>query len=380
MGRRNFGNVLQVKKRPGWYVRFSWEGERVWRWGGATAAEARKTLARIQTRLEAGDDVGVVLHEICGDKLEQQGELAGIKTFRDAVAPHMEFRRTRRRPSTLRADAYGFRLLCRSEWADLPLSKIGTDVLERWVSKRLKDGISGATVNRNLNHGSALMRWAIRHKLAKENPFRQIERPSEADRGRETYLTPEEARALVAAASPTMKPILLTALSTGLRKNEILTLAWAAVDLDRGAITITRELSKSKRTREVRMTPEVHATLKKIRDDAKEPLGTDLVFRRYNGRLNGGPITGCVLRHGMKEAKNACDAIPADKKPKVTFHTLRHTAASIMAMEGIPILDIARVLGHGSVGVCMRYAHFCPESGAAAIEKLGKRLAFSTPT
>lgn len=379
MGRRNFGNVLHVKKRPGWYIRFSWRGKRVWRWGGDTAAEARRRLARVQTRLEAGDDVGVALHEICGDELERQGELAGIKTFREAVVAHMEYRRARWRPSTLRSDVYGYRILCRSEWADLPLSDIGADVLEKWVTKRLGE-VSGATVNRNLNHGSALMKWAIRNRLTKENPFRLLERSSEVGRGRETYLTPEEARALVATASPTMKPILLTALSTGMRKNEILTLTWAAVDLDRGAITITRELSKSKRTREVRMTPALLATLKRIREDAKEAPRTDLVFRRYNGRLNGGPITDCVLRHGMKEARNACKAIPADKKPKVTFHTLRHTAASIMAMEGVPILDVARVLGHGSVGVCMRYAHFCPESGAAAIEKLGKRLAFSSTT
>lgn len=379
MGRRNFGNVLQVKKRPGWYVRFSWTGKRLWRYGGSTAAEARQTLSRLQMRLEAGVDLRAALHEVYGDELDDRGQLAEIKTFREAVTAHMEYRRARWRPSTLRSDVYGYRILCQSKWADLPLSSIGADVLEKWVTKRLGE-VSGATVNRNLNHGSALMKWAIRNKLAKENPFRLLERSSEAGRGRETYLTPEEARALVATASVTMKPILLTALSTGLRRNEILTLTWAAVDLDRGAITVTRELSKSKRTREVRMTPDLLATLKKIREAAKDAPGTDLVFRRHNGRLDGGPITDCVLRHGMKEAREACAMIPADKKPKVTFHTLRHTAASIMAMEGIPILDIARVLGHASVLVCMRYAHFCPESGAAAIEKLGRRLAFSTTT
>ena len=62
------------------------------------------------------------------------------------------------------------------------------------------------------------------------------------------------------------------------------------------------------------------------------------------------------------------------KRPKVTFHSLRHTAASLMVAAGIPLLDVARILGHSTLAVTMRYAHFAPQSGRAAIEALAEAL------
>ncbi|MCB9829060.1 MAG: tyrosine-type recombinase/integrase [Planctomycetes bacterium] len=61
---------------------------------------------------------------------------------------------------------------------------------------------------------------------------------------------------------------------------------------------------------------------------------------------------------------------PRGEAGGVTFHALRHTAASLMVATGVPILDVARVLGHSTLAVAMRYAHFAPESGRAAIARL----------
>ena len=82
---------------------------------------------------------------------------------------------------------------------------------------------------------------------------------------------------------------------------------------------------------------------------------------------------GCSAPISAK-AVSACFEVPAHKKPKVTTHVLRHTAASLMVAAGVPMFDVAKVLGHETIQATMRYAHFAPEAGKAAVEALDKIL------
>lgn len=93
--------------------------------------------------------------------------------------------------------------------------------------------------------------------------------------------------------------------------------------------------------------------------------------------LEGAPAsayTQWMLRTAMANAVNACDEIPAHKKLKVTTHVLRHTAASLTVAAGVPIFDVAKLLGHETIQVTMRYAHFAPEAGKAAVDALDRIL------
>lgn len=374
MGRRNFGNVLKIKGQYSGFVRFSWRGERYWRAGGPTAAIARGKLARLQLQLEGGTDLEVALHDIFGDTLGK-----GM-TFREAVPLFMEYRVGRKRkPSTLHSDKYRFRMLNSGKWTDKALTDIKPEHLVRWADERHTDKTCGVTIDRDLNLGSALYKWAILHGYAKENPFKRVPRFNLKGREREVYLTAEECRALVAAASTTMRPILILALSTGMRRGEIISLTWRAVDLEARTVTIAADLAKNGSKRVIRMTDDLYKELVKLQAAAKVRAigGDDAVFTRHNGRLNGTPISVGVLRHGMEVTLAACEGIPKEKKSRLRFHDLRHTAASLMAAGGTPIFDIAKVLGHKQITVTMRYAHFTPEAGKSAIEKLGAALAFS---
>ncbi len=92
------------------------------------------------------------------------------------------------------------------------------------------------------------------------------------------------------------------------------------------------------------------------------------------GWPDGRPYDGWDVRRQFLRALAACTEIPDDKKKTVVLHTLRHTAASLMVAEGVRLFDVAKVLGHSSVLVTMRYAHFAPEAGRAGIEALGRTL------
>ena len=131
------------------------------------------------------------------------------------------------------------------------------------------------------------------------------------------------------------------------------------------------EVSKSHRRRVIPMTDALHASLaQRALARRKRRRPDDLVF----ATVDGSSLAHATVRMHLKRAVEACEAIEPQKKPKVTMHTLRHTAASLMVAGGRPIFDVAKILGHQDVKTTMRYAHFAPEAGRDTIEALGRML------
>jgi integrase len=385
--RRAFGTIKQRPPRPGFYVRFSWGGRCYERQGGPTRAIARGLLTRAEALLRAGEAIEVVLAELFGDAHGSR------LTFRDAVPLYLAYAETRKKASTLAGDRTRLGMMMRAPWAGEFLTNLRPETLTRWATERaaapkptpegrasIEDApprpriraVSGATVNRDLNLGSALFRWARSMGHVTENPFREVRRFSEKGRAREVYLTAPESRALVGAASPFLRPMVVAALSTGMRRGELLALRWRAVDLDRGELHVEPETEKAGRGRTVPLTALLRDELKALKGTRNVPAldGSDSVFRC----ADGAPLTIKVLRAAFGSAVETCEAIPNEKRGRVTFHTLRHTAASLMVAAGVPIFDVAKTLGHSTIAVTMRYSHFAPEAGRAAIERLGAAL------
>ncbi len=157
-----------------------------------------------------------------------------------------------------------------------------------------------------------------------------------------------------------------------MRRGELLALRWRAVDLDRREVHVEAETEKAGRGRVVPLTAWLLAELVTLKASRETPAldGSDPVFRC----ADGSPLTIKVLRLAFLSAVKACASISLDKRGRVTFHALRHTAASLMVAAGVPIFDVAKILGHSTLAVTMRYAHFAPEAGRSAIERLGAAL------
>jgi integrase len=51
----------------------------------------------------------------------------------------------------------------------------------------------------------------------------------------------------------------------------------------------------------------------------------------------------------------------SDRRLKVVFHSLRHTFASWLVMDGTPLFTVSKLLGHSDIGMTMRYAHLAPD-------------------
>lgn len=207
--------------------------------------------------------------------------------------------------------------------------------------------------------------------------MRKVDRSPEIGRERETYLTAAEACALVESCAQVLRPFVLTAIHTGARRGELLGLRWCAVDLERRELLVDPRTEKAGRGRTVPLTPVLAATLAALREQRLRPAldGSDHVFTDRAGE----PLRGETLRLLLADAVKRCEALPLTKRAKVTCHTLRHTAASLMVGAGVPLFGVAKVLGHSTLAVTMRYAHFAPEAGRAAIERLGAVLGAAQP-
>jgi integrase len=244
------------------------------------------------------------------------------------------------------------------------LHQIGPAQVEDYLAARLASGISRATANRERALLSGIFSYAIRRgHFAGDNPCRKV-KPFPESPGRDRYLSRQEAEALVAAASEHLRPILITALHTGGRLSEILSLRWSDLDFVQGILYFDRSSTKSGRQREVPMTAELARVLRDWRGRRREGHAREYVFTWRGKRVRG-------VRRSFMRARQA-----AGLGPEVGFHTLRHTFASWYVINGGDLVRLQRFLGHSTLALTQRYAHLSKEflrEGLRFIGAPGKR-------
>ena len=166
---------------------------------------------------------------------------------------------------------------------------------------------------------------------------------------------------LIAETPKRFRPLVAVAVLTGIRQGEMLGLRWQDVDLDPGLLHIRYQLNRhgqlvepktSASRRDVPIAPSLGRMLDAHRQDAvARGYGkpSDFVF----ASRTGGPISRRnIIRRGLNCALEDADL------PKLTWHDLRHVAASALIAEGTSVPYLARVLGHASPAITLAvYAH-----------------------
>jgi integrase len=221
-----------------------------------------------------------------------------------------------------------------------------------------------------------------------------VKRPK-ATRRQGPILSPAQVPVFLARIKGTrLAPVITIGLAVGLRLGEVLGLQWSAVDLEEGVIrvecglqTIGRDRSlvalKSKESRRTIRLPEfVRAALVQHRRHQRERQllagggwraeGTSFVFTTRDGR----PLDGCGVTRDLKRLlrqtwtggrqdcrhprviNRHCADCGGEHLPPLSFHSLRHSCASILLAQGVPVRDVAEILGHSDVRLTLdTYAH-----------------------
>jgi integrase len=212
-----------------------------------------------------------------------------------------------------------------------------------------------ASANRILAVLKAALNRAWREgKVPSDTAWRRVEPFHDVDAARVRYLTVAEAKRLINSCAPQFRPLVQAALQTGARYGELIRLKVHDFNPDTGTLAIQR--SKSGKARHVILTDEGAALFTEL---SAGRSGHELLLKRTGGE----PFRASHQNRPMIEA---CER--AKIKPRISFHGLRHTWASLAVMGGVPLLVVAKNLGHADTRMVEKhYGHLAPSYIADAI-------------
>jgi integrase len=238
----------------------------------------------------------------------------------------------------------------RREFGTRQLQDITPLVVDAYVSRRALLR-KPATVNRDLGVLRHMFQKAREWGKAIDNPVSH-QKPLRAENRRLRYLSLEEKDRLLEVADEELRPILIAALYTGLRRSELFRLTWPDVDFTLGVIRMVQ--TKNGERREIPMADTLRDTL-----------------RRLPRRLDSGHVfTGKTGRGLVDIRKRFHRALREAGIEGFVFHDLRHTFASHLVMAGVDLMTVKEFLGHKDIKMTLRYAHLAPDYKRAAITRL----------
>ena len=279
---------------------------------------------------------------------------ADIPTLDEIKGEYLAYVRDVKKKRSWKRDEELLKPVCMA-FGSKKLSDISTKDIEDFKLLRIQE-VSPSTVNRSLSVFRHLLNLAKRwKKFFGENPV-SIAGLLEENNVIERILTTEEESRLLESSISYLRPIIIAALSTGMRRGEILGLKWSEVDFQRNSIIVSQNNSKSKKQRKIH----INATLRKMLMEIKLKSGqVDYVFVDNKGNR-------------IKSIRTAFEA--ACRRAglmDLRFHDLRHTAATRLVEMGVNIVSVSKILGHSDIKMTMRYTH--PEDSLKeALELLSK--------
>jgi integrase len=238
----------------------------------------------------------------------------------------------------------------REHFGDTELNKITYDEVNSFRLQRFKTTTihkkprTITTINRELGVLRNMFQIALRKEWITKNPFFG-EKPlimKSLEPKRERILTAEEEKVLLEKCTGRRKhlrPVIITALDTGMRRGELITLVWSDLDFENRQINIKAFNTKTERARTIVMTERVFQELTALyAASAKKP----------EERVFG------IQKDVKKGWKKVCEEA---KIEGLRFHDLRHTFATRLIQGGIPAEFVSKLLGHTNIETTSRYVN-----------------------
>ncbi len=267
----------------------------------------------------------------------------------------------------------------------ITLVKLTPQHVQGMYSAKLAEGLSPTTVH----HLHAVLHrafdQAFRWGLTARNVCDLVDAPRMAHHEMQV-LTPEQAKIfLTATQDHRLQALFVLALTTGLREGELLALKWRDLDLDTATLQVRGSLQRTDEGLVI-STPKTaqsrrHVTLTMMAIGALRAHRA----RQLEERLALGPgwhDHALVFTNGIGRPLEASDLLQRQYYPllqsaglpRIRFHDLRHTAATLLLLQGIHPKVVSEMLGHSQVGITLNlYSHVLPNmqrDATAAMDRL----------
>jgi len=336
-----------IAKRRNRYVIDFYDNQGKRRWKtlpkGTTKKKAKEAMREIEDQLARG----IYLPD------------KKIPIFSKVAKDWFEYKKLNVRASTLKM--YRGHLKHHFQNVDnIKVNRITTAKVEKFITDKQTNDMNLTTLRKIIVTFNQVMNYAVRHKYIDHNPVRDAERPK-GQGGEEKehirILNPSEINALLASEkNQKYRTLFMLAIFSGARQGELFGLKWSDLDWFNNQIHVQRTYNtgawykpKSKRSnRKIDLGPEMITELKRWKI-ACPPNELDLVFPNRNGK---------PLDNGHLLSRNFKPALKIAGLPKIRFHDLRHTYASLLIEQGENVKYIQNQLGHSSPMVTLNvYAH-----------------------
>ena len=325
--------VFQRTDRKGWWASFV-----------DSSGVRRKQKVEAHTRTQALEALSLLKTRV------QTERILGVKHTSDVTTADLLKRYKRHQKSRVRPTTYerlGSILVGLQTHLPERLKDISRATVASLISARAAS-VSPGTVQKEISVLKHALRMAVEWELIHSNPAEGAKLPRLPE-GRTRYLSPTELKSVLEAAPDWMRAPIALAAFTGMRRGELLGLRWQDVDLPGRRVYLHETKNGSLR-------------VVALNDLAAGVI--DSLPRRRPSDVILAEVDGSRLSVYTKRL------FASLKIEGASFHSLRHTAASWLVMQGADLYAVGQVLGHRTPRMTQRYAHLSPQYMAGSVAKL----------
>jgi len=251
----------------------------------------------------------------------------------------------------------------------IPLGKLGPQHVQHMVNELVAKGLAPNTIRNVRAVLRRALNQAMRWRLVTYNAASLVETPR-IEQEEMSALTEQQARALLRTLKgDRLEALYRVALSLGLRRGEVLGLRWEDIDFEAATLRVAQTLQRTRTKGLIISTPKTKSSLRSLsiprvllaalknHKEQQDREGLDNPHNLVFISTKGTPIDPDDITHRFKAfVKEA--GLPDD----IHFHSLRHSCATLLLAQGVPMYVVKEILGHSQISTTMRYTHPTPDT------------------
>jgi integrase len=253
-----------------------------------------------------------------------------------------------------------------------PLASLLRDDIEAYRDQ-LSGSVASRTVNTHLKVIRVALNGAVKKRVFEFNPARLVENVHTADRHERRGFTLGELKRLLAVAGAQWRTAILFGIYTGFRLGDIVGLTWANLDLQEEEVAVRTQ--KTGRFQRLPLARPLLAHLESLDagDDPKAPLCPSMFGKRVSwlsGQFHDLMATAGLVQPRGDHQKKLAEGSRRRRLSTVSFHSLRHTATSLLKNSGASDVVARDIIGHESEAISRNYTHIESRTKRKALNKL----------